>query len=151
MNQNRSWPGVPNRYSMLVLNVIRPKSKATVVCVLVRTSPVSSTPRLNDVIGASVVSGVISEIDSTKVVLPAAKPPAITILSDRVVIPESPDEGRSESLEVIEQPFKGGEVGAACVIDRHADGKVFAHGQVTDQHTGDSEMQAQMGRYLGNG
>ena len=58
---------------------------ATVVWVLVVTSPRLSMPSAAEVMGASVRSGVISEIESTKVVLPAANPPAMTILSGRVV------------------------------------------------------------------
>ena len=60
---------------------MRPKSIATVVMVFVATFAVSSTPRLSVVIAASVVSGAISEIDPTKVVLPTPKPPATTILT----------------------------------------------------------------------
>lgn len=40
----------------------------------------SSTPTLASVITASVVSGMISETEPTKVVLPTPKPPATTIL-----------------------------------------------------------------------
>ena len=66
---------------MVALSVSRPKSIATVVVVLVDTAPALSTPTEYWVIGASVVSGVISLIESTKVVLPAANPPATTTLS----------------------------------------------------------------------
>ena len=61
---------------------------ATVVVVLFGTWDRSSTPVLAAVITASVVSGVISETDPTKVVLPTPKPPATTILTD--VIATSP-------------------------------------------------------------
>src|SRR5215207_1551769 len=55
---------------------------ATVVDVLRSdTPPASSTPTLCSVIAASVDSGSMSEIDPMKVVLPTAKPPAITILT----------------------------------------------------------------------
>ena len=50
---------------------MRPKSIATVVDVF-PASPAMSTPRLCDVRAASVVSGSISLIDPTKVVLPTA-------------------------------------------------------------------------------
>src|SRR2546430_762761 len=61
--------------------VTRPKSIATVVVVLSGTCDRSSTPALAAVMTASVVSGVISETDPTKVVLPTPNPPAITILT----------------------------------------------------------------------
>ena len=45
MNQNRVWPGVPNRYRIRSRSIeIRPKSIATVVVVLPGTCRVSSTP-----------------------------------------------------------------------------------------------------------
>ena len=78
---------------------------ATVVVVLVVTAPASSMPSDRSVIGASVVSGVISEMASTNVVLPAANPPATTIFNgfarnvcDVGVI-------ASDVGEVIEEPF----------------------------------------------
>ncbi len=75
MNQNRCWPGVPNRYSISSSSsVIRPKSIATVVVVLCGVADRSSTPTLAEVITASVRSGVISDTDPTKVVLPDAEP-----------------------------------------------------------------------------
>ena len=43
--------------------------------------PASSTPSLTRVIAASVVSGVISEIEPTNVVFPTANPPAMMILT----------------------------------------------------------------------
>src|SRR5262249_36707540 len=47
MNQKRSWPGVPNRYSTRwVPMVSRPKSIATVVVVLLPTPVRSSGPTL---------------------------------------------------------------------------------------------------------
>src|SRR5215216_3797459 len=80
-NQNRSWPGVPKRYSTSSsLREMRPKSMATVVVVLPSTPNVSSTPTLFSVSSSSVRSGLISLIEPTSVVLPAPKPPAISIL-----------------------------------------------------------------------
>ena len=87
MNQNRSWPGVPNRYRMSPASrVTRPKSMATVVVVLSGTCDRSSTLAAGRVIAASVVSGVISETAPTKVVLPTPKPPATTILTDVIAV-----------------------------------------------------------------
>src|SRR5215469_8691150 len=54
MNQNRCWPGVPNRYKISPASrVTRPKSIATVVVVLSGTWDRSSTPVLAAVIAAS--------------------------------------------------------------------------------------------------
>ena len=66
--------------------VTRPKSMATVVVVLSGTCDRSSTPALAAVMTASVVSGVISETDPTKVVLPTPKPPATTILTEVIAV-----------------------------------------------------------------
>src|SRR2546421_12066841 len=61
--------------------VTQPKSIATVVAVLPVPGSKVSTPTDAAVISASVVSGAISEIAPTVVVLPTAKPPATTILT----------------------------------------------------------------------
>ena len=57
--------------------VMRPKSIATVVAVLPGIPVTSSTGIAAEVISASVVSGAISEIAPTMVVLPTPKPPTI--------------------------------------------------------------------------
>src|SRR2546429_7134153 len=81
MNQNRAWPGVPNRYSTSCDGkLIRPKSMATVVVVLAPTPRESSMPTLRSVIGSSVRSGLISLIAPTRVVFPAPEPPELRIL-----------------------------------------------------------------------
>src|SRR4051812_13267467 len=81
-NRNRSWPGVPNRYSTRSwLSVIRPKSIATVVVCLDSTPTMSSTPMLSSVRYSSVSSGWISLTEPTMVVLPTPKPPATRIFS----------------------------------------------------------------------
>src|SRR5688500_5450853 len=89
-------------------SVMRPKSIATVVDVLVvEAVPASSTPSLTRVIAASVVSGVISEIDPTNVVLPTANPPAMTILTGMGTLSDSlGEESTSERLKAIENPFQ---------------------------------------------
>jgi hypothetical protein len=61
--------------------VTQPKSIAIVVVVLVDAGPGSSTPTDSMVISASVVSGEISEMAPTVVVLPTPKPPATMILT----------------------------------------------------------------------
>ena len=81
MNQNRSWPGTPNRYSTRrSLIVMRPKSIATVVVVLPATPRRSSRPAPALDRRSSVSSGRTSLIALTSVVFPAPKPPAMRIL-----------------------------------------------------------------------
>src|SRR3954449_8628556 len=58
-----------------------PKSIAIVVVVFMVASPGSSMPTDSIVISASVVSGEISEMAPTVVVLPTPKPPATMILT----------------------------------------------------------------------
>src|SRR5580700_3659646 len=60
--------------------LIRPKSMATVVVVLVSTPSVRSMSALGALRSSSVRSGRISVSDPTSVVFPAPKPPAIRIL-----------------------------------------------------------------------
>src|SRR3954452_15268299 len=61
--------------------VSTPKSIAMVVVVFSDASPGSSMPIEADVISASVVSGEISEMAPTVVVLPTPNPPATMILT----------------------------------------------------------------------
>src|SRR5918912_3996987 len=61
--------------------VTQPKSIAMVVVVLPSAGPRLSTPIDSIVISASVVSGEISEMAPTVVVLPTPKPPATMILT----------------------------------------------------------------------
>ena len=80
MNQNRRWPGVPNRYSTRSSSrVMRPKSIATVVVFFIGVASRPSTPSDALVTNASVRSGMISDTAPTNVVLPAPKPPEMTI------------------------------------------------------------------------
>src|SRR4029453_8222102 len=118
MNQTRDWPGVPNRYRISCSStVIRTKSMATVVVVLAGTIAVSSTPTDRAVICCSVVSGGISEIAPTKVVLPAPNPPATRTLSG---ISSRPGGGGGGGLstrtESIEQPSQDDVAGAAVDV-----------------------------------
>src|SRR5918992_3522319 len=105
MNANRSCPGVPNRYSLSSSSsVMQPKSSATVVVVFPGTCPVRSISAATDVIAASVVSGRISDIAPTVVVLPTPNPPAMTIFTGvggrRVPAPTSRD-----GFEATNNPF----------------------------------------------
>src|SRR3954452_15650935 len=85
--------------------LIRPKSIATVVVVLPGTCRLSSTPTPAEVMMASVVSGVISETDPTRVVLPTPKPPAMTIFAD-VTRPEAGRCDMSEPAKSTQHPFQ---------------------------------------------
>ena len=88
MKWNRSWPGVPNRYSTISgVSEMRPKSMATVVVCLVEMCDRSSDLADAVVIIASERSGSISEMVLTKVDLPTPKPPATTILTG--ILPRS--------------------------------------------------------------
>jgi hypothetical protein len=80
---------------------------ATVVVVLSGVADRSSTPALAEVMTASVVSGVISETEPTKVVLPTPNPPATTIFTD-VMAAVSPAEDRTglELAKSTEHPFE---------------------------------------------
>src|ERR1700733_9605050 len=92
---------------------------ATVVVVLSGTCERSSTSVRAEVITASVVRGVISETEPTKVVLPTPKPPATTILTEVMTVSEtSPRVAALELAKSTEHPFEQVKVRAAVrVID----------------------------------
>src|SRR5215472_7087018 len=149
MNQKRCWPGVPNMYSTRSLSrVIRPKSIATVVVDLSGTCDRSSTSVLATVMTASVVSGVISETEPTKVVLPTPNPPATTIFTD--VMAGASDLGWAtlDLTESTEHPFEQMEVRTALRVIAlvNADQSVRAH--VRDENPGHTERQPQHRRHL---
>src|SRR5690349_22547286 len=121
---------------------------ATVVCVLVDTLEVSSTPTLAEVMAASVVSGSISEIEPTNVVLPTPNPPEITILTgcsdsslDGLLRP-------SEVSNAMEHPFEKRLVRAfgRALVDVHQ--ALLAH--VGDEDAGHAERDPEVGRHLGH-
>src|SRR5690349_4295086 len=136
MKPKRSWPGVPKMYRRSDSStVIRPKSMATVVVVFVRTSPALSTPAPRVVMAASVVSGGISEMAPTRVVLPTPKPPATMILTGTGA---GVDTGGSECVDSIDQPHDqrrvvGGVDGGLARL------QVTLGGEVTGEHRGDAE------------
>src|SRR5690242_10374388 len=149
MNQNRCWPGVPNRYKISPASkVTRPKSMATVVVVLSGTCDRSSTPALAAVITASVVSGVISETDPTKVVLPTPKPPATTILTD--VIAASPGLLRRglELAKSTEHPFEQVKVRASLRVIKLVDPDQALHRHVGDEDPGHAQGHPEHGGNL---
>src|SRR5690349_10264178 len=125
---------------------MRPKSIATVVVVLPRTRLRSSTSDETVVIAASVVSGVISEIAPTKVVLPTPKPPATTIFTGIGAVRTA---SGSEGAYTIDQPLDH------CCVGPHVSGPVgTAHEilltQVGHEHARHAEREAQRGGDLGN-
>src|SRR5579875_577700 len=75
---------------------------ATVVVTLSGVADRSSDSRLASVIRASVVTGSISEIDRTNVVLPAPNPPAMTILVETA----DGDSSVLDGLETTKDPFE---------------------------------------------
>src|ERR1700733_2188868 len=88
---------------------------ATVVVFLSGTCDRSSTSVDATVMTASVVSGVISETDPTKVVLPTPKPPATTIFTEVIAEPSPPPCGRAtlDLTESTKHPFEQVKVGSA--------------------------------------
>src|SRR5215468_979597 len=113
---------------------MRPKSIATVVVVLPGTCRVSSTPTPADVMIASVVSGTISDTDPTSVVLPAPKPPAMTIFAEMcwpdgpLIVPVSGVD--LEAPKSTEHPLQQGEIRLAafrCRVTVHRYQSGFRH------------------------
>src|SRR6185436_15240416 len=135
MNQNRDCPGVPNRYSTRSApKVIRPKSMATVVVVLPGTVAMLSTVSPAEVISASVVSGVISEMAPTSVVLPTPNPPATTILADVIRLLARP-RCWSKSVKSNENPFEDVDAVGDVAAFRH----VVENEHVRADHVGDQD------------
>src|SRR5690349_1232907 len=101
MNQNRSWPGVPNRYSTRLWSRkdSLPKSMATVVVDLFSTPVTLSVAALAAVSVSSVVSGSISLTAPTNVVLPTPKPPATRILTWMGNSSDEPSEAINHRLQ----------------------------------------------------
>src|SRR5215218_8538317 len=155
MNQNRDWPGVPNRYRISWSStVMRPKSMATVVVVLSGTAAVSSIPTDMAVMCCSVVSGGISDTAPTNVVLPAPNPPATRTfsgMSSRL----AGGGGRlaSTRTESIEQPSQDGVTGTAVAVGGswQVDLQVAAVGEVADEHPCHPDRHPKGGADLGKG
>src|SRR5580698_2694724 len=157
MNQNRSWPGTPNRYSTRrSLIVMRPKSIATVVVVLPVTPRRSSRPAPALDRRSSVSSGRTSLIALTSVVFPAPKPPAMRILcaasnwaSAASLAPPAPSVP-SERAEPIEYLLNH-------VVARQLDGGPVPHhphrlleDQVGEQHADHAYRQCRVGGDVGH-
>src|SRR6201987_5541251 len=140
MNQNRCCPGVPNMYSTRSFSrVIRPKSMAPVVVFLSGTCDRSSTSVLATVMTASVVSGVISDTEPTKVVLPTPKPPATTILTDVMAGASALGWATLDLTESTKHPFEQVEVRTALRIIALMDANQSVRTHVGDENPGHAE------------
>src|SRR2546421_7724097 len=118
--------------------VMQPKSSATVVDTLAGTSPVRSISAATEVIAASVVNGVISEIADTAVVLPTPKPPAMTIFTGtggRC----APGSGSADGFESTDHSLDQVRV-LRKREDRALDDEVPQRGEVGDEHPGDADV-----------
>src|SRR5579863_4308794 len=109
---------------------------ATVVVVLSGVWERSSTWSLADVITASVVSGVISETEPTKVVLPTPNPPATTIFTDVMAGASVLGWATLDLTESTEHPFEQMEVRTALRVIAlvNADEPIRTH--VRDENPG---------------
>src|SRR4029077_2319621 len=107
---------------------------ATVVVVLSGVADRSSNPALAEVMTASVVSGVISETEPTKVVLPTPNPPATTILTD-VMAAGASDLGWAtlDLTESTEHPFEQMEVRTALRVIALVDADESVRTHVRDE------------------
>src|SRR6266536_483310 len=147
MKPNRSCPGVPNRYSLRPSSmVMQPKSSATVVDIFSGTSPVRSISAATEVIAASVVSGWISEIADTAVVLPTPKPPAMTIFTGtggRI----APDRGSPDGFESTDHPLDQVRVLRKREA-RALDEEVPQGREIGDEHPGHADVESQPGGHL---
>src|SRR6185312_5616490 len=145
MNQNRSCPGVPKRYSTRRRPmVMRPKSIATVVLVLFSTPSRLSKPALALVRASSVRSGRTSLIAPTRVVLPAPKPPATRILKTVSGRAPVPSEGTESMQDLLQQGGAWLLVGGPLGQHRQALGLE----QVSQQDPDDSERQRCVGCHV---
>src|ERR1700733_12220932 len=147
MNQNRCWPGVPNRYTTRSSRtVIRPKSMATVVVVFCSTPSRASTRMLGSLSISSVRSGLISLTALTSVVFPAPKPPAMRILIDTGPSVSTSWSEPAESISNILEQLRIGEPGPRWLTDH--DQAVLAH--VRQQYPDHAERQVEVRGKIGH-
>jgi hypothetical protein len=101
---------------------------------------------------ASVVSGVISDTEPTKVVLPTPKPPATTIFTDVIAEASPPPWGRAtlDLTESTKHPFEQVQVGAAFRVIPLVDAHESVRAHVGDQDPRDTERNPEYGRNLGH-
>src|ERR1700761_8320073 len=141
-NQNRSWPGVPNRYrASSSSRLTRPKSMATVVVTFSGVAARSSVAWLASVIRASVVTGSVSEIDLTNVVLPTPNPPAMTILVETAV----GDSSVLDGLETTKNPFEQHVFRPPGVRGGRMNSQPAVVGEITDQDADHTQRYVQVG------
>src|ERR1700733_11600529 len=140
MNQNRCCPGVPNMYSTRSFSrVMRPKSIATGGVFWSGTWERSSTSVEATVMTASVVSGVISDTEPTKVVLPTPKPPATTILTDAMAAAVASSPAALELAKSTEHPLEQVKVRGSRRVIGLGDPDQTVHRHVRDQHAGHAQ------------
>src|ERR1700759_1364160 len=126
---------------------------ATVVVFLSGTCDRSSTSVDATVMTASVVSGVISDTEPTKVVLPTPKPPATTILTDVIADASPPPCGRAtlDLTESTKHPFEQVKVGAALGVITLVNAHESVGAHVRDENAGHAERHPEHRRDLGDG
>src|SRR6266700_4023341 len=136
--------------------LIRPKSMATVVAFFCSTPRTSSTPTLTSVIVSSVVSGLISLTEPTRVVLPTPNPPTTTILTAVAAEAGSASSragptANSEPLESIHHRLEQFGIGDSGGAHRgaHLDRGILE--QVGDQDGDHAERQLEVRRDLRHG
>src|SRR6185295_3637231 len=142
--------------------VRRPKSMATVVPVFWLPSPAKSIPRLSTVMSASVMSGSISEMVPTNVVLPTAYPPATTIFIDtgRPVAAEVAPNGpgtvcgaggtKSDRTDPLQQTFEQPHVAVLGLVFGLAHVQHARDDEVADEHAHDTDGSAEACSDLGH-
>lgn len=130
-----------------------PKSMATVVVIFSGVWERSSMPAATEVMDASVVSGSISEMAPTVVVLPTPKPPAMTILTGiggrdaslSALTDRAP--GVGDSSETIDNPSQYGGVAGGFGL-RCVQGQLTVGAQIVGEHPDHIQMHPQLRRDL---
>src|SRR5262245_40052023 len=107
------------------------------------TANTSSIPTAASVIGASVVSGSISEIAPTNVVLPTPNPPLMTIFT---VAGRDRDWSKSEGPDTVSDPFDHVDSDSAGVLNRD----VSRRSQIGNQHSRHPQRHRQRNGDLGD-
>src|SRR6476661_1389317 len=131
---------------------MRPKSMATVVVALLGTAARSSTPSDSLVTSASVRSGMISETEPTRVVLPTPKPPATTIFVEAAALRPAFVAGLVAAKST-ECPFDQVKtfIGAGVLGDGRLDAEEALLDEVAEQDPRDADRHLHQGRHLGHG
>src|ERR1700684_2579410 len=115
---------------------------ATVVVILSGVADRSSVLWLASVIRASVVTGSISEMDRTNVVLPAPNPPATTILVEMA----DGDSSVLDGLETTKNPFEQNVFRHPRVGGGRMNAQLAVIGEVADQDPDHSQRHVQVSR-----